>query len=84
MVKSLSSKKGGLPDGSVTVGIAPVMLDTPANRESMPDADRSTWTPVEDVAEKIFEWSSRSGEMPTSGKVYKIVTIGNKTDFIIL
>ena len=84
MVKSLGRKGSGLPKDAIAVGIAPVMLDTPANRLSMPDADRSTWTPPEHVADKLFEWASASTSLPDSGKVYKIVTKDGKTDFIAL
>jgi len=84
MVKSLGSKSGcGLPQGSVTVGIAPVMLDTPANRASMPDADVSSWTPLGDVAEELFKWASAESN-PESGNIYKIVTSNGKTDFKVL
>jgi NAD(P)-dependent dehydrogenase (short-subunit alcohol dehydrogenase family) len=33
--------------------VAPSTMDTPANRAAMPDADRSSWVPVESVAETI-------------------------------
>ena len=39
----------------VTVNaVLPTILDTPANRESMPDADFSTWTPLENAAHTIL------------------------------
>ncbi len=85
MVASLAGSNNGLPDGVVTVGIAPVMLDTPANRAAMPDANRNTWTQLDDVADKIFEWvSGRS--VPNSGTVYKIVSDNSKgeTNFIAM
>ena len=38
----------------VTVNsVLPSTMDTPANRAAMPDADFTTWTPVESVAEAI-------------------------------
>jgi NAD(P)-dependent dehydrogenase (short-subunit alcohol dehydrogenase family) len=38
----------------VTVNsVLPSTMDTPANRAAMPDADPSTWTPVESVADAI-------------------------------
>ena len=40
-----------------TICLVPTILDTPANREAMPDADKSKWTKLEDVAEKIRHWS---------------------------
>ena len=85
MVSSLGMSGNGLPDGAVAVGIAPVMLDTPANRKAMPDADRNNWTPLDAVADKVYEWCAGS-ETPEKGKVYKIVTDNSKssTKFIAM
>ncbi|KFV13047.1 Dihydropteridine reductase, partial [Tauraco erythrolophus] len=51
LCQSLAGAKSGLPSGSAAVAILPVTLDTPANRKSMPDADFSSWTPLEFIAE---------------------------------
>lgn len=80
MVKSLSCTGSGLPNGSRTIGIAPVMLDTPANRSSMPDADFTSWTETSVVAEKIFRWSDGL-EDPENGAIFKITTESGKTHF---
>jgi NAD(P)-dependent dehydrogenase (short-subunit alcohol dehydrogenase family) len=46
--------------------VAPGTIDTPANREAMPKADRSKWTPPEEIAAVIgFLLSPASA--PTSG-----------------
>lgn len=34
--------------------VAPTIIDTPQNREAMPEADRSTWVASEDVAQVIL------------------------------
>ena len=81
LVSSMGSKDSGMPPSSITVGIAPVMLDTPANRRSMPGADMSSWTPSEHVAEQILAWASGQ-DKPESGRVYRITTADNRTDFI--
>ena len=78
LVKSLAAQGSGLPEGAKVVGIAPVMLDTPANRNSMPEADYSTWTPLEEVAEKVFRWAS-AAEPVASGAVYRISTGSDRT-----
>ena len=46
-----------MPQDSKVVGIAPVTLDTPGNREAMPGADTSTWTPLGHVAQQLFTWA---------------------------
>lgn len=38
------------PDGITVNAIVPSVIDTPANRAAMPDADRSTWLPPEEIA----------------------------------
>lgn len=78
LVKSVSLEGGGLPRGAKAVGIAPVMLDTPANRTSMPDANMRNWTPLDEVAEIIFSWAN-STEQIVSGTVYKIETVDGHT-----
>ena len=40
--------------------IAPTTIDTPANRAAMPDADFSTWTPPERIADVIFWLASEA------------------------
>jgi len=40
-------------DGFTVNSVAPTVLDTPANRAAMPDADRSRWTPLADAAAAI-------------------------------
>jgi dihydropteridine reductase len=51
LTKSLAAENSGLPPNSLSVAIVPVTLDTPMNRKWMPNADFSTWTPLEFVAE---------------------------------
>lgn len=79
LVKSLGDPSSGLPENTTVVGIAPVMLDTPMNRSSMPDADFSTWTSTEIVADKLYEWAT--GTRPKNGAVYKISTTNSNTEF---
>lgn len=44
--------------------IAPSMLDTPANRQAMPDADHSAWVSSSDVAASIaFLASEEAGQL---------------------
>ncbi|MFQ6613637.1 MAG: SDR family NAD(P)-dependent oxidoreductase [Fidelibacterota bacterium] len=42
----------------------PGIIDTPANRQAMPDADRSTWTPPEAIARTVGDLllSTKNGE----------------------
>lgn len=51
LTKSLAEEKSGLPKDSLVVSILPITLDTPMNRKWMPQADHSTWTPLDFVAE---------------------------------
>ncbi|GBG34089.1 Dihydropteridine reductase [Hondaea fermentalgiana] len=40
--------------------ILPGTIDTPANREAMPDADHATWTSPDVIADRIFGWAQPS------------------------
>lgn len=51
LTKSLAAEKSGLPENSLVVSILPITLDTPMNRKWMPNADHSTWTPLDFIAE---------------------------------
>lgn len=51
LTKSLAMTNSGMPENSMVVSILPITLDTPMNRKWMADADTSTWTPLEYVAE---------------------------------
>lgn len=51
LTKSLAGKNSGLPANSLVVAILPITLDTPMNRKWMPNADFSSWTPLEYLAE---------------------------------
>jgi NAD(P)-dependent dehydrogenase (short-subunit alcohol dehydrogenase family) len=44
--------------------VLPDTLDTPANREAMPDADPSSWTPPEAVAAQIVHLCSGAASLP--------------------
>ncbi len=62
-------------EGIVVNAIAPSIMDTPANRASMPKADFDTWPKVEEVAATILFLASpqntvtRSAIVPTYGRV---------------
>lgn len=60
---------------NITVNaILPTLMDTPANRRAMPDADFTTWTTVESVAECIAHlaqpssWPITGALIPFRGK----------------
>jgi len=61
-------------DGILVNAVAPVTMDTPANRRAMPKADFSAWTKVEDVAATILFLASpenrvtRSAVVPVYGR----------------
>jgi len=49
----------------------PETIDTPANRESMPDADQSTWAPPEKIAQLVQMWASNENR-PINGSFAKL------------
>jgi len=77
LVKSCGTEGSGLPAGSCTLGLLPVTLDTPMNRKFMPDADKSTWTPLEEVARIMAEWTKGKGRLVSGSLVALITQSGN-------
>jgi NAD(P)-dependent dehydrogenase (short-subunit alcohol dehydrogenase family) len=61
-------------DGILVNAVAPSIMDTPANRQSMPKADCSAWPKVEEVAATILYLASpknavtRGGVVPVYGR----------------
>ena len=47
------------------------MIDTPQNREAMPDADKAEWLPPEKVGELIRQWSDGENR-PINGSFAKL------------
>ncbi|XP_074847848.1 dihydropteridine reductase [Carettochelys insculpta] len=79
LCQSLGGANSGLPSGSAAVAVLPVTLDTPMNRKSMPDADFSSWTPLEFLAETFYDWITGKNR-PSSGSLIQVVTTGGKTE----
>lgn len=72
LVRSLAdAEAAGMPTGAKTIGLAPQILDTPQNREAMPEADRGTWATLDEVAAQLEAWCADPA-LVTSGMVYVI------------
>ncbi|CAH1783586.1 unnamed protein product [Owenia fusiformis] len=81
LVQSLAADNSGLPANSIVAAILPVTLDTPMNRKWMPDADQTTWTPLETVAELFYNWST-GVDRPSSGALIQLITEAGKTSYV--
>jgi len=81
LVKSLGCDGSGLPSDSCVLAILPVTLDTPMNRKFMPDADMSKWTPLEEMARILSEWTKNKNRFIT-GSLISIITENNKTKLV--
>jgi len=57
--------------GILVNAIAPSTMDTPANRQAMPDADPAVWAKVEDVAATILFLASPDNRV-TRGAVVPV------------
>ena len=64
LVQALDAEYKG--DGIRCNAILPSVIDTPANRESMPDADHSKWVQPEQIA-KVVRFLVSDDSAPTSG-----------------
>lgn len=58
-------------DGVRVNAVAPEIIDTPANRRAMPDADRSTWLDPSDIARVVAFLGSGDGRIVT-GSVLRL------------
>ena len=82
LVQSLSEPKSGLPEGATALAILPITLDTPMNRKFMPDADFSTWTPLDFLAQTFLDWSNKK-ETPKSGSLVQVITENSQTKLVV-
>jgi dihydropteridine reductase len=83
LTKSLASEGSGMPNDSFVASILPITLDTPMNRKWMANADFSTWTPLEFVADLFYKWISSPTERPsTNGSLIQLVTKDSKTELV--
>ncbi len=70
---SLSEELMG--DGITVNAIVPSMIDTPANREAMPNADTSTWLCPQQIADVVVFLASEAAGIVT-GTAVKLATAG--------
>ena len=75
LARALDATDGGLPSGARAFAVLPRTLHTPANSAAMPDADTSTWTPVEDVANEVAAWVLDAEKRP-SQTLSEVTTVG--------
>ena len=68
-----------MPAGSCTLAVLPVTLDTPGNREAMPSADFSSWTPPSVLAQNIVQWSETVEGRPKNGSLLVARTKAGQT-----
>merc|ERR1712154_59611 len=69
LVKTLAVTET-MPKDSKTIGIVPITIDTPPNREAMPDMDWSNWTKPDEFADKIVAWANREEQVVNGGLYY--------------
>ncbi|XP_043232653.1 dihydropteridine reductase-like isoform X3 [Amphibalanus amphitrite] len=81
LVRSLGAEESGLPPQVTALAILPVTLDTPMNRKFMPDADHTTWTPMEYVAGLFGKWAE-GDERPKTGSLVQLITKDSKTELV--
>ena len=75
LTRSLGDKASGLPGSAMAVCVMPITLDTPMNRKFMPDADHTTWTTLEYMADMFSGWmNAEAADRPASGSLIKITT----------
>ena len=63
-----------IPESSTVLTILPDTLDTPANREAMPDANFDMWADCHQVASILKMWSNEEN-MPKNGSYIALETV---------
>jgi len=71
LIAALAEEGSDLGENRTVIGLLPNVIDTPANRKAMPDADHGTWTRPEVFAKAILYWGS--GALEASEKVPALV-----------
>lgn len=69
LVQSLGRELAG--SGRTANAVAPTMIDTPDNRRAMPNADTSTWTPPEAIAD-VVAWLASSRAWTVNGAIVPV------------
>jgi len=64
-------------NGLSVIGILPTTIDTPMNREAMPQADFSQWTKSIDISKEIGTWIQQPALRPHSGSLVKVFPNAN-------
>ena len=64
LVRSIAKDMKALPEGSKIVCITPTVIDTPANRKSMPNANFEDWSKPDDIANMIVSWCTKEQPFP--------------------
>lgn len=83
LVKTLACPGSGLPENAFCVALLPVTLDTVMNRQMMPTADISGWTPTKYITDLLLKWADGK-ERPTNGNLVQFVTQNFNTDITFL
>ncbi len=70
-------------DSMTALALLPIMLNTQANREALPEEDFSNWTEPSDIANEIGTWLDTPAIRPHSGSLVKVSTEDNETEFTL-
>jgi dihydropteridine reductase len=81
LVQSIASGED-LASGSTVLAVLPETIDTPTNRTNMPDADVSSWTPMEHISDEIFKWAETNESRPDTGSLLHVHTKDGNTEFV--
>ena len=79
LVKSAS--QNGLPEGCIANAVLPITIDTPTNRQFMPDADYASWTSPNVIAFLIKKLFEDGGSAVKNGALLGIYTDKGDSEF---
>ena len=73
--------QNGLPEGCIANAVLPITIDTPTNRQFMPDADYASWTSPNVIAFLIKKLFEDGGSAVKNGALLGIYTDKGDSEF---
>mmetsp|Transcript_21754 Transcript_21754/g.28163 ORF Transcript_21754/g.28163 Transcript_21754/m.28163 type:complete len:261 (-) Transcript_21754:56-838(-) len=84
LVGSIAATESARDGNWDVIGLLPRIIDTPANRQIMPDADTTDWTELDDIAEICTDWFENESMRPESGSLVQVQTSDGLTSWNVV
>jgi len=79
LVQTVAASEASRKGGWDVIGLLPEIINTPQNRQSMPDSSHEDWTELDDIAEICTNWFTDDASRPSSGSLIQVQTLDGLT-----